>query len=575
MLLGVRIGKDGSTSVPYRTGHKPLALLYSLALHGGVVALLFLPVSFGSSTETVYNSVVVQLEKDHKLIYYDFHKELPEVSAANPTARVTTPSPDALKSKQTIVIAPKDKPGKQLVYLPEPRVKLQTDLTAPNLIAIETPVKVPLPDRPKPKPFQAPETRSSVPPQVTPLPNAPALAADANSKDASLNALLNKPSGPLKQFTPPPRTNPSTPTALAALPSAPAVGAAANDSAAISALFNKPAGPPPKQFTPPALPPSSTGSTPAPLPSAPVIAGGGSDKNAALSALLNRPSGPPPKPFKAPTPTAGPSGGAASGSSATSLPVPPPVPTGGAPAAATVAIIGLNPSNVPQIPRPEGSRSARIEAGTPIPGATHAELGGGNSAISVPDVSIQGVPATAPSTATRVPLDGSTPDPAIGLARPQAPQVLATTPHVSVPQWPNTRSLPAAVERHFQNRVVYITLIPVVSGNEDWTVWFADLALAPTDPNIVVQPPTLMRAGALPPIPAHNDRGNGRIRLTGVVGKDGRLGSLADLTGAPADRELAEALQSWQFGPARRNGVIFDADAVIEIPVVFGKLSLR
>src|SRR5690348_6129177 len=47
MVIRARTGKDGK---PYRTGHKPLALVYSLALHMGVVALLFLPSSVGSTT---------------------------------------------------------------------------------------------------------------------------------------------------------------------------------------------------------------------------------------------------------------------------------------------------------------------------------------------------------------------------------------------------------------------------------------------------------------------------------------------------------------------------------------------
>ena len=617
MLIRIRIGKDRTADPAFRTGHKPLSLLYSLLLHAGVVTLLFLPPSLGSQQNSVYQSIVVQLEKDHKLIYYDFRKELPEVTASNATGKVTTPGPNALKSKQRIVAAPNEKPGKQLVYIPEPRVRLQTDITAPNLIAIETP----LPDRPKPKAFQAPETAKSAPAPVTPLPNAPALA-EAKPKESSLNALLNKPNGPVKQFTPPPGAKTPAPAAPAALPNAPTVQPAAGDNrSAISDLFNKPAGPPPKRFTPPGLATNAAGATPAALPNAPALAGSGNEKDSTLNALLNKPSGPvrqftpppqtgagtasapaalpgapavqsggadshsaiaalfnnpagpPPKAFTAPQ-----SGGRAnsgSGSSTAALPAPPSVSSGGQPAAATVAILGLNPANVPDIPRPAGNRPARIEAGTPVPGATHAELGGGNSAISVPDLSIQGGAPVSPSTATRAPLDGSASEPATGLARPRAPQVLPTTPHVSVPLWPSNRSLPAAVEQHFRNRVVYTTLIPGADSGDDWVVWFAETAGASTDPYIVVHPPILLKAGVLPPFPAHSDHGTGTIRLTGIIHKDGRLDSLAELTGLPAYRELAEALQAWQFTPARRNNVAIDADTVIEIPVVFGKLSLR
>src|SRR5690348_3537591 len=125
MLIRIRIGKDRAPDASFRTGHKPLSLLYSLLLHAGVVTLLFLPPSLGSQQNSVYQSIVVQLEKDHKLIYYDFRQELPEVKASNATGKVTTPGPNALKSRQRIVAAPNEKPGKQLVYIPEPRVRLQ------------------------------------------------------------------------------------------------------------------------------------------------------------------------------------------------------------------------------------------------------------------------------------------------------------------------------------------------------------------------------------------------------------------------------------------------------------------
>jgi hypothetical protein len=618
MLIRVHIVKDKPVA-PYRTGHKPLALVYSLALHVAVVTLLVLPRSLGSESNSVYHSVVVQLEKDHKLIYYDFRKELPEVSALNPTGERTTPSPDAPKSKQSIVAQPDEKPGKQLVYLPEPRVKLQTDLTAPNLIAIETPVDVPLPVRPQPRPFQAPETPKIAPP-VTPLPNAPVLAANANTKDPALSALLHKPSGPVRPFAAP-AARAVTPAGTTALPNAPAVTAGPGDNSVIASLLNKQTGPPLKKFNARAAVTTPSGLVPAALPNAPEIADGGSEKNSAVAALLNKPSGPvrqftppspvraaagaasapaalpaapavgggsvdqssavaallnkpggpPPKPFSAPVAVKGSSGGSATEPAA--LPAPPSVATAGQPASATVAILGLNPANVPQIPRPEGSRSARIEAGTPIPGATRAELGGGSSSISVPDISIQGTAPTSPATATRLPLERAAAP--TGLARPQAPKILATTPHVSTPQWPSNRRLPTAVERHFQNRVVYISLIPAEQSGDDWIVWYAETAAGPIDPSLVIHPPTLMKAGALPPFPAHTDHGTGSIRLTGVIGKDGHFGALSDLSGVPADKELAEALQAWQFGPARRNGVIFDADTVIEIPVMFGRLSLR
>lgn len=631
MPVRVRIPRGSTRSRQWRTGHKPLALAYSVALHGLLVALAFLP-SSGVEQDSVYRAAVIELEKDHKLIYYDFRKELPEVSPADATGKRTTPGPDALKSKQTIVTNPNEKPGKQLVYIPEPRVKLEAELQAPNLIAIEPEITVPLPDRPKPRPFQAPEQSKNAPPRLTPLPNAPAVPENAN--DSALKALLNKPAGlPPKQFVPPSQKAAAAPVAPVALPNAPKVGpGTADQNAAVAALLDRPTGPPPKQFVAPAGRAAQGAAAPVPLPNAPTVATGSADKNSSIAALLDKPpgaplraftapqertqkenggsgsggapllpnapavggggqnsnaggtaisgilkgpAGPPPKPFTAPPGRTPGAGGNGSGSAAPALPAAPSLAGASQPASATVAIIGLNPSNVPQIPKPEGSRPARIEAGTPLPGATHAELGGGNSGISMPGVSIQGGPATSLATASRTPLDRSTSQPAAGLATPQAPQVLPTTPHVSVPQWPNTRILPAAIEHHFQNRVVYLTSIPSAHGSEDWILWFAELTVTPRDPSQVVNPPILLKLGPLPPFPAQSDHGTGHIRLTGIISKDGHLGSVTELAGDVADRELIEALQGWQFSPARRNGVTMDTDAVIEIPVVFGKLSLR
>jgi hypothetical protein len=60
-----------------------------------------------------------------------------------------------------------------------------------------------------------------------------------------------------------------------------------------------------------------------------------------------------------------------------------------------------------------------------------------------------------------------------------------------------------------------------------------------------------------------------------MLHKNGRLDATRELAGPFLNRELAEALHEWQFSPATRNGVAIDADAVIEIPVVFGALTLR
>ena len=682
IVSGLGIRSQVPNAAEWRTGSRPLCWYYSLALHLGLIAIAFLgPADDTREHATVPKRTIVELEKSHKLTYYDFRKRLPEVSANRATSSIPTPSPNSRKSRQRVVVAPRTKDGKQFVYLPKPKVKLRRDLKAPNLIAIAPPTRVRIPPKRKPKTFQAPELVRHPPLPVVPLPNAPAIAGVTRETPGAISALINKPvAGPPPRPFVMPKSAPLTPSpavaplpnapriagvagrkqtseisallnkpvsgpplrefvmpkpnlaapraAVAELPSAPRIPGVADrkPTSEISALLNKPvSGPPPREFVVPkpnlAAPRPAVAELPsapripgvadrkptseisallnkpvsgppprefvmpkpnlvaprpavAELPSAPAIEGTtGARQSAEISSLLNKPlSGPPPRPFTPPpSPTSGNGGGGGNG--ATALPPAPALPEAGSVETAALAIIGLNPVNVPQMPVPEGSRPARIVAGTPVPGATRPELGG-RSPIKAPDISVEGSPATSPATVIRIPLGGSQAEPRAGLARVQMPEVLPTTPHVSVPQWPSGRSLPAAVERHFQNRVVYMSVIPTLSG-EDWVVWFGETTATSLDARPLVRPPTLVRSAGLPPVPSYRDHGTGNIRVVGMLHKNGRLEATRELAGPFLNRELAEALHEWQFSPATRNGVAIDADAVIEIPVVFGTLTLR
>ena len=581
IVSGLGIRSQVPNAAEWRTGSRPLCWYYSLALHSGLIAIAFLgPADDTREHATVPERTIVELEKSHKLTYYDFRKRLPEVSANRATSSIPTPSPNSRKSRQRVVVAPRAKDGKQFVYLPKPKVKLRRDLKAPNLIAIAPPTRVRTPPKRKPKTFQAPELVRRPPLPVVPLPNAPAIAGVTREAPGAISALINKPvAGPPPRPFVTPKPDPLTPSpAVAALPNAPRIAGVAGrkQTSEISALLNKPvSGPPPREFVMPK--PNFVAPRPAvaELPSAPAIEGTTAARQSAeISSLLNKPpSGPPPRPFTPPpSPTFSGNGGGG-GNGATALPPAPALPEAGSVETAALAIIGLNPVNVPQMPVPEGSRPARIVAGTAVPGATRPELGG-RSPIKAPDVSVEGAPATSPATVIGIPLGGPQAEPRAGLARVQMPEVLPTTPHVSVPQWPSGRSLPAAVERHFQNRVVYMSVIPTLSG-EDWVVWFGETTATSLDARPLVRPPTLVRSAGLPPVPSYRDHGTGNIRVVGMLHKDGRLDATRELAGPFLNRELAEALHQWQFSPATRNGVAIDADAVIEIPVVFGTLTLR
>jgi hypothetical protein len=237
----------------------------------------------------------------------------------------------------------------------------------------------------------------------------------------------------------------------------------------------------------------------------------------------------------------------------------------------SAAILGLNPANAPQLPTPEGARAARIAAG-PDTGADQPQLAKGNSPLVIPDVSIQGKPGPSTPTATG-PRTASSTKPGLGTAPMPAIQNSAfqATAHVSVPQWPSSRSLPAFLERRFHSRVVYETLMPAAQNGEDWVVWFAEQAPTPPDTRVLMRPPTLNHGTPLPPVAAKEDHGTGKLMVVGVLKKDGHFGSFEE--NDAANRELLDTLQSWQFNPAMRDGVAVDVEAVLEIPMVYKSVA--
>jgi hypothetical protein len=521
MHVRLRITGPPAPVEPPPARPRPLGFACSLALHAAAFVFLLSPIADLPERHNVYTSLITPLEKDHKLIWYNFKEELPEVSPANPTAEKETRARTPQKARQQIVTAPQADPGKQLVWVPAPQIKLKVDLPAPNVIALQP--AVPAPPKPQTRQFVAPEPpKPQQPAPPTALPAAPALA----SKDqpaATVDALLKKPgAGPRRDFTPPTAPKAPTPSTAIALPSAPSLETAGGPGGvgSVDSVLKTTMAPPRRDFTPPAAPsksPAGTGTGPA-LPAAPSLE-------------------------------------AAHG-----------------PAGVSVAILGLNPSNSPQLPAPDGARAARIAAG-PDTGNDQPQLAKGNSALTIPDVSIQGKPG--PSTPSATGSKPPSPTPGLGTAPMPATQASAfqSTTHLSVAQWPSSRSLPAFIERRFHTRVVFETVLPAAQNGEEWVVWFAEDTPTPLDTRILMRPPTLMRGGPLPPVPAKEEHGTGKLLVAGILRKDGHFGSFSD-NGDAANRELLDTLQSWQFNPAMRNGEPIDVEAVLEIPLVYAATNL-
>lgn len=234
------------------------------------------------------------------------------------------------------------------------------------------------------------------------------------------------------------------------------------------------------------------------------------------------------------------------------------------PGEATLAIAGLNPVERADVPTPP-SHKAEFSAG-PQERAQGSEASPSPAAVAVPWLTARGgAKDSQPTLIARI------------LPSASADRVLA---HMSTP--PATASAAAfsgavrvssAPDAMLDGRVVYESAIQmpnITSYSGSWIVWFAERAPAPG-----VRPAALMQAPA--PLrkvdpkyiaSAATERVEGKVMLSAVIRKDGRVESVALLRHLDdrLDQSAEEALRKWEFEPARRDGVPVDVDAVFEIP---------
>ena len=231
-------------------------------------------------------------------------------------------------------------------------------------------------------------------------------------------------------------------------------------------------------------------------------------------------------------------------------------------AEASMAIVGLNPARTIDVPPPPGSRTAGFSAGE----QPRADGGTGANSIAllnVPGLVVKGgAKDTQPTLATS--FSPTSRENLLAAARVTmgAPKVAAGA-HLSGVVAPDPR---------FAGRTVYTIAIQmpnVTSFSGSWLVWFAERepvagAAAPQirAPVVVrkVDPKYIAAAAA--------ERVEGTVRLFGVIGKDGHVGGIALLRQLDdrLDRSAQEALAKWEFGPALRDGIPVDVDAIFEIP---------
>jgi TonB family protein len=129
-----------------------------------------------------------------------------------------------------------------------------------------------------------------------------------------------------------------------------------------------------------------------------------------------------------------------------------------------------------------------------------------------------------------------------------------------------------APDPRLAGRVVFevaIQMPNVTSFSGSWLVWFAEHDPIPgaAAPDIKAPAP-LHKVDPKYVASAAAEHIEGKVRLYGVIRKDGRVANIALIRHLDArlDRTAAEALSQWVFEPAERNGRAVEVDAVFEIP---------
>jgi TonB family protein len=235
------------------------------------------------------------------------------------------------------------------------------------------------------------------------------------------------------------------------------------------------------------------------------------------------------------------------------------------PEQASLAVVGLDPARSMDFALPRAPRQAGFSAG-PEP---RPEGGvGSGTGIVVPGLLAQGAPAEA-----QRPVLSAGVRPSYRQSIAEAARIPATAAP-SEPSPAPARTVPAP-DPLLEGRVVYVVAIQmpnVTSSSGSWLVWFAERTAAPrsaaTQPAVVAAPVPVRKVDPKYVAAAAAERVEGKVRLAGVIRKDGRVDSIVLLRHVDVrlDRSAADALSRWEFQPATRAGVPIDVDAVFEIP---------
>ena len=576
-----------ATAAPLtRSGPRPLPIVFSLLVHGGLLVLVASgPASGRLRPRSLYDQVIKPHE--HQLVWYKFPEKLPEVSPEKPDDR---PPGGELKSPEQTIVSKQGDSGKQMIWRPLPQIKPQPEVAAPNILAFRLPLIQPPPPGPPAKLFVPP--RANPPKSVDPTPALPEppkvqsklVMKQSPAPEANLVAALENRPTP-RDFVAP-VAKPVERKAAPALPEAPSLATALrSDRVPLLAenmaapLANKPQA---RTFVPPAAP-GRPSAGPVALPDAPRVAmqlARVREPNAAIDGAPLAPLAKKPKPraFMRPVTPGG------NGSGNTAIPLlqeAPSINAAGMPSAnVNVAVVGLNPAGKLMGPLPETSRQAQFSAGPDANG----EAGGGGPAsstgLTVPGLLVRGGEQTRQNSVPANQLLIARAAPTSAVAMQAAAQAAAKAASTAMnPDGADRPEPPAAEIRlapppdpQFNGREVHTLAVQmpnITSYVGSWIMWFAERTPDGTGGG----------RGLQPPVPVHKvdpkyfpdaiaERIEGKVQLVGVLGTNGRVYTLHVLKSVDPrlDRSAAQALLKWRFEPAQRDGTPVEVDIIAEIP---------
>ena len=206
----------------------PLAC--SAAAHAGVfAAAIWIPGrALAPQPPSVYQQVLAP--RARKLVWYRFNNRLPQVSplerhGPSRQTRAEVKHPQAIVSRP-----PSAQRAKQLLWVPAPEIKLENDLSAPNLLAFDAPRVSP--PSPRPKRFVPPEPPR--PAEMAAMPEVPRLAI-APLEQRNPFAEPGRPAP--RPFNPPPQAARHSASAVLTADDAPELPPALSDASLSAAVI--------------------------------------------------------------------------------------------------------------------------------------------------------------------------------------------------------------------------------------------------------------------------------------------------------------------------------------------------